>query len=630
MMKVSTAQQMATVAAAKKNHLAIQAEFSVAAAMDSAGQPVAPTFSLVGYTGAAIKQFWSRNPLVVDLAGMDTASGVLPILYGHDASLDSVLGQSSTTINDGKQLVLSGDLFGASQTSEQVLNLARRGMKFQASIGADINRIENVSAGEKVVVNGREFAGPISVVRSSKLREVSIVLMGADPETSAAIAAEASEDFHMADNATPLPADKVEAAAIVATEPKAPAAAPDNSTAILAEFKALREEQAALRSAIEAQAKVSAARSERPAGPAIHVVEGSVASPKVIEAALCLQAGLRAEKAYDEQTLEAAHKARRDVSLSGVFVQAARANGYTGSDRLNDGNMRAVITAAFASHQISDLLSAVVNKFLLNGFNSVESVWQQISSVRSVNDFKAINQFRLNGDFKFKKVGNGGELKTAIASDSKRSLSADTYGITTQITRQDMYNDDLNALSQVPQRMGRGSSLALNETIWTEFAADNATYYQKVTAAAGNALTLAGLKIAATAFRKLTDPDGNPLGIAPRVLLVPPELELAAAELMTSSFLISGNTTPAPSANVLQGRYRVVVSNYLTSATTWWLLADGADLPAMDVVFLNGQQAPTVENVMPDADKLGVTVKGYMDFGVAKAEPLSCLRMATS
>ena len=629
-MKVSTAQQMATVAAAKKNHLAIQAEFSVAAAMDSAGQPVAPTFSLVGYTGAAIKQFWSRNPLVVDLAGMDTASGVLPILYGHDASLDSVLGQSSTTINDGKQLVLSGDLFGASQTSEQVLNLARRGMKFQASIGADINRIENVSAGEKVVVNGREFAGPISVVRSSKLREVSIVLMGADPETSAAIAAEASEDFHMADNATPLPADKVEAAAIVATEPKAPAAAPDNSTAILAEFKALREEQAALRSAIEAQAKVSAARSERPAGPAIHVVEGSVASPKVIEAALCLQAGLRAEKSYDEQTLEAAHKARRDVSLSGVFVQAARANGYTGSDRLNDGNMRAVITAAFASHQISDLLSAVVNKFLLNGFNSVESVWQQISSVRSVNDFKAINQFRLNGDFKFKKVGNGGELKTAIASDSKRSLSADTYGITTQITRQDMYNDDLNALSQVPQRMGRGSSLALNETIWTEFAADNATYYQKVTAAAGNALTLAGLKIAATAFRKLTDPDGNPLGIAPRVLLVPPELELAAAELMTSSFLISGNTTPAPSANVLQGRYRVVVSNYLTSATTWWLLADGADLPAMDVVFLNGQQAPTVENVMPDADKLGVTVKGYMDFGVAKAEPLSCLRMATS
>ena len=52
-----------------------------------------------------------------------------------------------------------------------------------------------------------------------------------------------------------MPADKVEATAGVAVETKAPAAAPDNSTAILAELKALREEQVAQRAAIEAQAK---------------------------------------------------------------------------------------------------------------------------------------------------------------------------------------------------------------------------------------------------------------------------------------------------------------------------------------------------------------------------------------
>jgi hypothetical protein len=142
------------------------------------------------------------------------------------------------------------------------------------------------------------------------------------------------------------------------------------------------------------------------------------------------------------------------------------------------------------------------------------------------------------------------------------------------------------------------------------------------------------LKTAATAFRKLTDPDGNPLGIAPRILLVPPELEITAAELMTSSLLIAdgvGNAASrAPSNNVLRGRYDVVVSNYLTSATTWFLMADAADLSAMDVVFLNGQQTPTIENVMPDADKLGVSIRGYMDFGVSKSEPLSTLRLAVA
>jgi len=231
---------------------------------------------------------------------------------------------------------------------------------------------------------------------------------------------------------------------------------------------------------------------------------------------------------------------------------------------------------------------------------------------------------------KFRKIGNAGELKIAQASDTKRSVAADTYGISTQLTRQDMINDDLNALSQIPQRMGRGAALAMNEAIWGEFQSSNSSYYQAASAAAGNALSLTSLKAATTGFRKLTDPDGNPLGIAPRVLLVPPELEITAAELMSSALLISGNTTKEPSANVLNGRYRVVVSNYLTSASTWWLAADSVDLPALDVVFLNGQQAPTIEQVAPDYQLLGVAIRGFFDFGVSKAESLSCYRMATA
>jgi len=313
-----------------------------------------------------------------------------------------------------------------------------------------------------------------------------------------------------------------------------------------------------------------------------------------------------------------------------VLIEAARANGYTGSSRISAANAEPVLKAAFATHDINNLLSALVNKFLLNGFNAVESSWQDVSAVRSVNDFKAINLLRLNGDMKFRKIGNAGELKIAQASDTRRSVAADTYGISTQLTRQDMINDDLNALSQVPQRMGRGAALAMNEAIWGEFQSSNDTYYQKASAAAGNALSLTALKAATTGFRKLTDPDGNPLGIAPRVLLVPPELEITAAELMTSALLISGNTTKEPNANVLQGRYRVVVSNYLTSASTWWLAADSVDLPALDVVFLNGQQAPTIEQVAPDYQLLGVAIRGFFDFGVSKAESLSCYRMATA
>ena len=615
-------------------HITTDAHFSVTTppvAADGTSAGGMARFELVGYTGRAIRQSWSRNPLVVDLAGMDT-SGNVAVMYGHDYSLEAAIGQADRKDNSGQDLIVAGDVIGDGPLVDRVLGYARRGWKFQASIGADVNRIENIAPGEAVTVNGREFTGPISVVRASTLREVSVVLFGADANTSAAIAAEAKEDELMADHASETPdVDQpvaAEATASVAVEQKiegAAPAAPKENVSMIEEVKA----------AVKADL-LAELRAFRAPAPAIHVAE-PVDSQKVVEAALCRQAGLpNIDKAFDARTLEAADKVSRDVSISQVLLKAAKANGYTGSDRVTQGTVMPMLQASFATHDISNLLAALVNKFLLQGFMAVERSWENISAIRSVADFKSINLLRLNGSFKFQKIGNANELKVAAANDYKRSVNADTWGISTQLTRQDIINDDLNALSMVPQRMGRGAALAMNDAIWSAFQTDNATYFQAASAAAGNALSYSSLETAVTAYRRLNDPDGNPLAIAPRVLLVPPELEPKAVQLMTQSALIVGSLgstsskSVEPSANAFAGRYRIVTSNYLTSSSTWWLMADAADLPALDVVFLNGQQVPTIEQVQIDYQLLGVGLRGYMDFGVTKAEPLSCYRMATA
>ena len=605
------------------NYLNIESAVEFVAAEAGDGMPLQPKkFAIEAYTGSAIRQGWSAEPIVIDLAGMKYNQKI-PIVMGHEYTLGSILGQATSVRAENGRLYVEGEILADSDLARQVTALAEKGFAWQASVGADVMRHQKVAAGESVTVNGQTFIGPVRIVKASKLREVSFVTLGADDATSARIAAEEAEELLMAESANETPAEvnetKVEATANVVVD--APKVDTVESDALKATIETLTKK-------VEDMQKVIATRESR--APAVHVVE-EVKNDKVIEAALCLQGGLpNADKAFDARTLEAADKVRRTTSIGEVLIEAARANGYTGSSRISAANAEPVLKAAFATHDISNLLGALVNKFLLNGFNAVESSWQEVSAVRSVNDFKAINLLRLNGDMKFRKIGNAGELKVAQASDTKRSVAADTYGISTQLTRQDMINDDLNALSQIPQRMGRGAALAMNEAIWTEFQSSNSSYYQAATAAAGNALSLSSLKTATTAFRKLTDPDGNPLGIQPRVLLVPPELEITAAELMTSALLISGNTTKEPNANVLQGRYRVVVSNYLTSASTWWLAADSVDLPALDVVFLNGQQAPTIEQVAPDYQVLGVAIRGFFDFGVTKSESLSCYRMATA
>lgn len=594
-------------------------EFLKAAEGESA--PAGKKFRIVAYTGAPIRQGWSREPVVIDMAAMQLPATV-PVVLGHDYSLGSILGQGRPFIEAG-QLIVEGEILASNPNADQVAALAAAGYQFQASVGADVRRHQKIDADGVTQVNGAAHVGPVRIVKASALREVSFVTLGADSQTSVAIAAEADEEFSMADNANQTPTEEPVVAAVEATASVAVETKPEvDHTSVIAE----------LTKKVETMEKLIATRDERPAAPAIHMAQPTSRSPEVIEAAFALQGSLpNVEKMYDAKTLEAAAKIQRTTSLGEVLISAAEEGGYTGSRRLTAATLRPILQAAWATHSISGILSATVNKFLLAGFNGVESSWRSISSVRSVNDFKALTSYRLNGGMKFEKVAPGGELKNAAVSDESRTISAETYGIMTSVTRNDLINDDLGALTAVPQRIGRGGALKLNDIFWASFQDDSAFFTtgranKKTTA---GALSLANLKAIATMFRKLKDPDGNPVAVEPRVLLVPSDIELAAAEIMGSALLVGGSSA-APNVNVLAGRYQVVSTSYLSSAEDYYLLASPADMPVMEVAFLNGVQSPVVETAEADFNTLGVQMRGYFDFGVAKAEYLAGVKADAS
>jgi len=594
-------------------------------------------FRIEAYTGGTIRQSWSKEPVAVDLNGMKFRQRI-PIVMGHDYQLGSILGQTTSVSSEDGRLIVEGEIMASSDSAKQVIQLADRGYQWQASIGADATRSERIKAGESRMVNGREVTGPARIVKASSLREVSFVTLGADADTSVAIAADAAEESPMADHANDQPVEEPTKVA-AATEATASAVEPLTIDAIAAAIASAVEPMKAEISEIKAervkaeQAARDVAETRESRAPAIHAHEAPQLDAQVIEASWALQGGLPdVESKYDAKTLEAAHRVQRHTSLGEVMLQAAEQGGYDGPRRITSSTLRPVLQAAFAVHSISGILSETVNKFLLAGFDSVESAWRQISAVRSVNDFKTVTSYRLNGGFKFEAMANGGEFKNAGASEESRTISADTYGIMTSVTRQDLINDDLGALTAVPQRIGRGGALKLNDVFWAEFNSDSSFF----TVARGNkktsagALSIANLKTIATLFRKLTDPDGNPVAIDPRILLVPADLELTAAEIMGSTLIQSGATNGQPERNVLAGRYQVVGSTYLTSIEDYFLCASPADLPVMEVAFLNGVQSPVVETTEADFNTLGVKMRGYFDFGVAKAEYLAAVKADAS
>ena len=667
----------------------------IEAAADSGDETALPHFEILAYTGVPINLMRWLYPVVIDLAGMRIPKRPSPVLKEH--ARDQVIGHSETIEVTKKGLEVSGVVSGVGPAAHEVLATAKNGFPWAASVGARADKMIFVEEGKTESANGRQFKGPIYIARKSTLGEISIVAVAADDATKAKVAASAGnndsrgsnrrnemkfeqwlkaqgfelEDLSEDQQATLKAAYDAElaASASVSNEPpkkKQATGAAGNSVndpivqtedEIRADATKVERER---RNLIEAACKgftgenvdelkakalagemevcdfqgklVDILREQRPKAPAIQAGSTAAETPKVLEAAACLHGGIREpEKLFDAKTLEAADRHYRAIGLQELLLEGAWANGFTGRSFSRDP--RGVMEAAFSSMSLPGILAGISNVFLLAGFMAVEDEWRQIAATRSVTDFKSVASYRLTGGMEYEEVGPGGELKHAEVGELEYANQAKTYGRMFGITRTDLINDDLGALTAVPKMIGRGAALKLNKVFWTAFL-NNAAFFKTANknyaTGATTALSIVSLTAAELLFLDQVDPDGNPMGVAARKLTVPPALKVEAQQLMSSLKLTEGggsSKSKVPTDNPHAGKFSVVCSTYLSnanlagnSAKAWYLLADPADMPVIEIAFLNGQQNPTVESADADFNVLGVQFRGYHDFGVAKQE----------
>ena len=649
-------------------------------------------FSMVGYTGGKMSVGFGA-PVVVDLSGMKVSAKARPILKDHNPA--QVVGHTDNIKISGGTIRAEGIVSGANGFADEVMNSSANGFPWQASIGASIDRMVEVDRGESVEVNGRTFTGPIMVARKSTLKEISFVALGADDNTAARVAANnqsllletmtmgfeawlkaqgldvesLSEDAVKNLKAT---YEQVQAAQDTSDDTAdVQASADDDAFDTKAAIAELRAEQSRLADiqavteghpdvhakAIKAgwskdRAELEVLRASRSVAAANVNVGASrkELDGDVLEAAICVAGGLKdVEKQFDDKTLQAAHdRYKGRVGLQEVFIDAAAQNGYSGSPSFRRDH-RGILQAAFSQGiqasqgfstlSITGILSNTANKFLLQGYNAVESAWREIAPIKNVSDFKQHTSYNLVGDMEFEQVGAGGEIKHSTLSDESFTNQADTYAIMGAITRKDQINDDLGALTAIPAKIGRGAALKANKVFWTAFL-DNTSFFASGNnnLETSNGLSIGGLTTAELAFLDQKSPEnadgkaGSPLGLMPRILLVPNALNVTASQLMntTSVDVTTTADTPLPNSNPHAGKFSVVRSSYLSdttlggaaSASTWYLLGDPQDIPVIEVAALNGNPNPTVETADADFNTLGVQMRGYADFGVAKQNPL--------
>lgn len=402
-------------------------------------------------------------------------------------------------------------------------------------------------------------------------------------------------------------------------------------------------------------------KAERPQVGVIQASEQLTHADIVIEAAVCKAGGLdNIEKHYDARTLEAADKHfRHGLGLQDLIAHFAKRGGFRGSSLKAALNGPEVLRCAFrgddghrdiragvqvSTYNLPTVFNNVANKFLRAGFEGVDQTWREIAATRSVTDFKQITTASLTGGMIYKQLPPGGEIEHGSAGETTYTNQVNTQALMFGIDRRDLINDDLGALTGVSRRLGRGGALRLNEMFWTEFL-DNASFFSSGnnnvitggTSVLSGATGLEALRLADAEFADQTDPDGLPIAIRPKILLVPSGLRISALTLMNSTQLTGTTTANAlqPTTNVFAGAYRVVDTPYLSntsisgsSTTAWYLLADPMDMPVIEVAFLNGVQTPTIETTDADFNTLGIALRGYFDPGVAKQEYRGGLRAA--
>ena len=555
-----------------------------------------PRFRMVAYTGGTMRIAGFPHPVVVDLEGLTIERQDIPVRLDHNPRQG--VGHTQRVIVENGQVIAEGLVSRDTSWARDVAKSAVNGFPWQASIGAAVVDAEFIPNGQSITVNGRTFNGPLHVVRKAILKEISFVDSGADPATSARIAAQSKEQSHMDDKSTSIQdtaqqnAGQTDGKPAVAdtdtqgspqpktdktqepTAPKPQAAPATTGNPVTLNASAhsggdenpvtrMRQQLAAETRRVEAIRKVCAGkhpdveaqaieegwdesktelhvlRASRPQVSAVHTRPRN-SSPQVFEAVALMASGLpnsRIEAIYAEPILEAADKLR-GVGIQ-EFCELACGAQLPRFRRDASGWLQ----AAFSTTSLPGILSNIANKMLLEGYNYIEDAWRRIAKIASVNDFKEHTRYRMTGSFQFQQVGPDGELKHGQLGEQTFGQKADTHGIMFALTRQMIINDDMGAFTDIPRQIGMGAAEAIADAVWglwlrNPVQADGKAFFHTDHAnyveGADTALSVDGLTDAEVKFGQQTKPNGKPLGMPASILLVPTALKVPAEMLMKS------------------------------------------------------------------------------------------------
>ena len=297
------------------------------------------------------------------------------------------------------------------------------------------------------------------------------------------------------------------------------------------------------------------------------------------------------------------------MSLSEMAREWCRAAGID-----HTGDKRAVVGRAFTraiGHGTVDFTSVLANittKSLLRGYEEAPETWSAWCRVGSLPDFKQAYRVQMSAFGDLGDLKENGEYTYGTYADHHEPLTLASYGKMFSISRQAIINDDTSAFGTIATGMGRAAARKVGDLAYAVLSTgtsttltqdgvalfDASTHGNYVTS--GAVPSVATLNSGYTAMATQTDPSGAAtLNITPAFIVAPHALRGTIRQLLTSQ------TDPSKSAsgivNIWQGGLTDVYDARLDAfnAAGWFLMASPSSFDTVEIAFLDGQQAPYLE-----------------------------------
>lgn len=226
--------------------------------------------------------------------------------------------------------------------------------------------------------------------------------------------------------------------------------------------------------------------------------------------------------------------------------------------------------------------------------------WRLLADVVPAADFRTNRRMRFGGYGDLAAVAEiGAYVDMTTPGDEEATYAVTKRGGIDVISLEAITNDDVGAIRQIPTRMGRAAARTLYKFVLSALFGANPTctydslalFHATHANLGSTALSVATLSAARVNMYEQTDMSTNEqLGVVPRHLWVPIELEQTAYELLRSDRKPATADNDANYVGSFGIDYHSVL--YFTDANNWFLSADKGDVPIIEIAFLNGKEEP--------------------------------------